>query len=199
MAYYVGPVANLINELHKLPGIGPKSAQRLAFFILQRPLEEARQLAESILEAREKIGYCSVCCNLTDRDPCAICSDEQRNSALLCVVEQPRDVAAFEKTRGYRGNYHVLQGVISPMDGVGPDKLRIRELLERIKQGKVQEVILGTNLNPEGDVTAMYIARLLKPLGIRVSRLAHGLPVGGDLEYADELTLEKSLEGRREM
>ncbi len=199
MAYYVGPVANLINELHKLPGIGPKSAQRLAFFILQRPLEEARQLAEAILEAREKIGYCSVCCNLTDRDPCAICSDGQRNSALLCVVEQPRDVATFEKTRGYRGKYHVLQGVISPMDGVGPDKLRIRELLERINQGKVQEVILGTNLNPEGDVTAMYIARLLKPLGIRVSRLAHGLPVGGDLEYADELTLEKSLEGRREM
>jgi recombination protein RecR len=199
MAYYVGPVANLINELHKLPGIGPKSAQRLAFFILQQPLEEARQLAESILEAREKIGYCSVCCNLTDRDPCTICSDEQRNSALLCVVEQPRDVAAFEKTRGYRGKYHVLQGVISPMDGVGPDKLRIRELLERINQGKVREVILGTNLNPEGDVTAMYIARLLKPLGIRVSRLAHGLPVGGDLEYADELTLEKSLEGRREM
>jgi len=199
MAYYVGPVANLINELHKLPGVGPKSAQRLAFFILQRPVEEARQLAEAILAAREKISYCSVCCNLTDRDPCSICGDEQRTSTVLCVVEQPRDVVAFEKTRGFRGKYHVLQGVISPMDGIGPEKLRIRELVERINQGEVREVILGTNLNTEGDVTAMYIARLLKPLGIRVTRLAHGLPVGGDLEYADELTLEKSLEGRQEM
>ncbi|MGI6649560.1 MAG: recombination mediator RecR [Bacillota bacterium] len=199
MSYFAGPIAYLINELHKLPGIGPKSAQRLAFYILQLPVDEARRLAEAILMAREKVSYCSICYNLTDRDPCLICQDEARDSSLLCVVEQPRDITAIEKTRGYRGLYHVLQGAISPMDGIGPEQLRIRELLNRINQGQVKEVILGTNLNTEGDVTAMYLARLLKPLGIRVTRLAHGLPVGGDLEYADELTLGKSLEGRREM
>lgn len=199
MTYYVGPVANLIKELHKLPGIGPKSAQRLAFFILQLPVAEAQRLAEAILVAREKISYCSICGNLTDQDPCSICRDEARNPALICVVEQARDLIAIEKTRNYRGRYHVLQGALSPMDGIGPEKLRITELIDRIQNGGVQEVILGTNLNPEGDVTAMYLAKLLKPSGVRVTRLAHGLPVGGDLEYADELTLSKSLEGRREM
>lgn len=199
MVYLVKPVENLINELYKLPGVGPKSAQRLAFFILQSPIDEVRRLAEAILTAREKVVYCSVCFNLTDQDPCAICRDETRDPTIICVVERPRDVLALEKTRVYQGLYHVLHGAVSPMQGIGPEQLRIRELMERIRENKIKEVILGTNLNTEGDVTAMYIARLLEPFEIKVTRLAHGLPVGGDLEYADELTLEKSLEGRREI
>ncbi|NPV93117.1 MAG: recombination protein RecR [Firmicutes bacterium] len=198
-SYYTGPLANLIGELNKLPGIGPKSAQRLAFYLLQRPSEEVHRLADSILEAKERIRFCSTCYNLTEQNPCAICSDEQRNPEVVCVVEQARDVVAFERTRGFRGKYHVLQGVISPIDGIGPEKLRIKELVKRVEGEVVKEVVVATNLNAEGDVTAMYLARLLKPLGIKVTRLAQGLPVGSDLEYADEVTLGKALEGRREL
>ncbi|NPV27857.1 MAG: recombination protein RecR [Firmicutes bacterium] len=199
MQYYAGPIARLIGELTRLPGIGPKTAQRLAFHLLQVPTEEARRLAEAIVEAKEKIGYCSSCSNLTDVDPCAVCRDETRDRTILCVVEEPRDVVALEKTREYRGMYHVLQGKISPLDGIGPDQLRIKELLARLKDGIIKEIVLATNPNLEGEATAMYLARLIKPLGIRVTRLAHGLPVGGDLEYADEVTLYKAFEGRREM
>lgn len=197
--HYTETIANLIGELHKLPGIGPKTAQRLAFYLLQRPPEEVERLAKAILEAREKIRFCSVCYSLTEVDPCVICGDEERDASLLCVVEQARDVVALEKTRSFRGRYHVLQGVISPMDGMGPERLRIKELLQRIEKEQIKEVILATNLTTEGEVTAMYVARLLKPLGVRVTRLAQGLPVGGDLEYADEVTLTRALEGRREV
>lgn len=197
--YYAGPLAELIGELHKLPGVGPKSAQRLAFYLLQRPAEEVNRLAKSILEAREKIRFCDTCFNLTELNPCAICTDQLRSRELLCVVEQARDVLAFERTRGFKGRYHVLQGVISPIDGIGPEKLRIKELVNRVEAEGVKEVVVATNLNAEGDVTAMYLARLLKPLGVKVTRLAQGLPVGSDLEYADEVTLGKALEGRREL
>jgi len=196
---YTEAIANLVSELHKLPGIGPKTAQRLAFYLLQRPPEDAERLANAILEARRKIRFCSVCYSLTESDPCPICQDDTREASLLCVVEQARDVAALEKTRSFRGRYHVLQGVISPMDGMGPERLRIKELLERVEKEQVKEVILATNLTAEGEVTAMYVARLLKPLGVRVTRLAQGLPAGGDLEYADEVTLSRALEGRREV
>lgn len=196
---YAQPIARLIDELTKLPGVGPKTAQRLAFHLLFQPLEDVRNLAEAMLDAREKVCYCSICCNLTDQDPCQICTHPNRDAALLCVVEQPRDVVAMEKTRDYKGLYHVLQGAISPMEGVGPDDIRIRELLQRLGDGRVQEVILATNPNLEGEATAMYLARLLKPLGLKVTRIARGLPVGGDLEYADEVTLAKALEGRREI
>lgn len=197
--YLAGPLANLIGELHKLPGIGPKSAQRLAYYLLQRPPEEVRSLVDSILEARQKIRFCDICFDLTEQNPCAICTDESRNPALLCVVEQARDVMVFERSRSFRGKYHVLQGAISPIDGVGPEKLKIQELLRRVEAEGVEEVVVATNLNAEGDVTAMYLARLLKPLGVKVTRLAQGLPVGSDLEYADEVTLSKALEGRREL
>lgn len=198
-SHYARPMARLIDQLSRLPSIGPKTAQRLAYFIVSGSGEDARNLAESILEAKEKMGYCSQCMNLTDVDPCVLCSDTRRNRHQICVVEQPRDVLALERTREYRGMYHVLHGAISPMDGVGPDQLRIKELLERLKGGEVQEVILATDPNIEGEATAMYLARLLKPLGVKVTRMAHGMPVGGDLEYVDEVTLTRALEGRREL
>lgn len=197
--YYAQPIARLIDELTKLPGIGPKTAQRLAFHLLFQPREEVQALAESMLVAREKVKYCSVCQNLTDKDPCSICSASGRDRSVICVVEEPRDVVALERTRDYKGLYHVLQGAISPMEGIGPDDLKLRELLARLGDGQVREVILATNPNIEGEATAMYMARILKPMGLRVTRLARGLPVGGDLEYADEVTLSKALEGRREI
>lgn len=192
-------MARLIDQLSRLPSIGPKTAQRLAYFIVTGSEENARQLAEAIIEAKETIGTCSVCMNLTDVDPCTLCRDERRDRSQICVVEEPRHVLALERTREYRGLYHVLHGAISPMDGVGPDDLRVKELLARFHGGEVREVILATDPNIEGEATAMYLARLLKPLGVRVTRMAHGMPVGGDLEYVDEVTLTKSLEGRREI
>ncbi|HHY59790.1 MAG TPA: recombination protein RecR [Clostridia bacterium] len=199
MLYHVKPVANLIAELNKLPGVGPKTAQRLAFHLLSVSAEEARALAQAILEAKEKVQYCSVCGDLTDQDPCAICRDENRDRSIICVVEHPRDVVALERTREYKGLYHVLNGVISPMDGIGPEQLRIKELLDRVRDHQVEEVVLATNPNVEGEATAMYLAKLLSPLGVKVTRIAHGLPVGGELEYADEMTLAKAFLGRREM
>ncbi len=197
MYYYAEPLAKLIEELAKLPGIGPKTAQRLAFFILNRTSQESRGLAEAILAAKEKIGYCEICSNLTDVSPCPTCTDSGRDRSLICVVEQPQDVIAFEKTREFKGLYHVLHGAISPMDGIGPEELKIKELLARLDG--VAETIIATNPNVEGEATALYLARLLKPLGVKVTRIARGLPMGGDLEYADELTLLKALEGRREL
>lgn len=199
MSYYAGPVARLIDAFARLPGIGPKTAQRLAFYLLNAPPEVAQNLSRAVLEARENIRYCSQCANLTDSDPCQVCTDPRRLPDILCIVEEPRDVVAMEKARGFRGLYHVLHGVISPMEGIGPDKLTIRELLSRLQKGLIKEVILATNPNVEGDATAMYLARLIKPLGVKVTRIAHGLPVGASLEYADEMTLTKALEGRQEM
>lgn len=194
-----GPIARLVDEFARLPGIGPKTAQRLAFYILNEPPEAARSLSRVLLEARENIRRCSECCDLTDRDPCAICRDSRRDREILCVVELPRDVIAMEKTRGFRGLYHVLHGAISPMSGTGPGELTVRSLLERLARNNIREVILATNPNVEGDATALYLARLIKPSGISVTRLAHGLPVGASLEYADELTLARALEGRQQL
>jgi recombination protein RecR len=199
------PLAQLMEHFRRLPGIGPKTAARLAYHVLGMEREQALALANSIIEAKDKIRFCSVCFSLTDTDPCAICRSEKRDHGLICVVEEPRDVAAMERTRGhdrnrgYQGTYHVLQGVLSPLDGVGPENIRVRELVQRIQAGSVREVIMATNPNLEGEVTATYIARLLKPLGIQVTRIARGLPTGGDLEYADEETLAKALENRREI
>jgi len=193
------PVARLIEELHRLPGIGPKSAQRLAYHILRSTQEEAQALAEAILEVKDKIKLCSICQNTTDVDPCLTCTDEARDRSLICVVEEPLDILAIERTRGHRGLYHVLHGSISPMEGIGPEQLKIRELLERLRDGTVTEVIMATNPNLEGEATAMYVGRLLQPLGVRVTRLARGLPMGGDLEYADDLTLARALENRQEL
>ncbi len=193
------PLARLIEELFKLPGIGPKSAQRLAYHILRQPVSEARALASAILEVKEKIAFCSVCQNVTDADPCRLCTDERRDRSAICVVEEPQDVMVVERSGSYRGLYHVLHGAISPMDGIGPEDLKIKELLDRIEAGGVAEVILATNPNLEGEATAMYLARVLRPLGVKVTRLARGLPVGGDLEYADDVTLARALEGRQEM
>ncbi len=194
---YAAPIARLIEELGRLPGVGPKTAQRLAFHLLLADREEAVRLAAAIVEARERVRHCSVCWNLTDADPCALCSDPARDRSLICVVEEPKDVAALERSRAFRGLYHVLQGAISPLDGIGPDKLRIKELLDRL--GGVREVILATNPDVEGEATALYLSRLLQPLGVKVTRLARGLPEGGDLDYVDEVTLSRALEGRREM
>ncbi len=196
---YAGPVQTLIDELGRLPGVGPKSAQRIAFYLLKLPKEDAGRLASAITEAKERVSFCRRCFNVTEGDECAICRDDRRDAHLVCVVEEPRDVVAVEKTREFRGRYHVLQGAISPLDGIGPDQLRVKELLARIEPEGITEVILCTNPNIEGEATAMYLARLLKPLGIRTTRIASGLPVGGDLEYADELTLGRALEGRREL
>ena len=199
------PLAQLMEHFRRLPGIEPKTAARLAYHVLGMEREQALALANSIIEAKDKIRFCSVCFSLTDTDPCAICRSEKRDHGLICVVEEPRDVAAMERTRGhdrnrgYQGTYHVLQGVLSPLDGVGPENIRVRELVQRIQAGSVREVIMATNPNLEGEVTATYIARLLKPLGIQVTRIARGLPTGGDLEYADEETLAKALENRREI
>lgn len=199
MKQYPKPLAKLINELSKLPGIGSKSAQRLAFHILALEDREAEQLAEAITTAKREMKYCSVCGNLTDEDPCAICSDSSRREDIICVVESPRDVMAMERIKEYNGLYHVLHGVISPMEGIGPEDINLKSLIQRLQANDVKELIIATNPNIEGEATAMYIARLIKPAGIKVTRIAHGIPVGGDLEYADEVTLLKSLEGRREL
>lgn len=198
MRYYPQPVGKLIGELSKLPGIGPKTAQRLAFYIMGRNITEIKELSQALLDAKEKVKYCSVCNNLTEHDPCVFCDSDERESNLICVVESPKDVIAMEKTGEYHGLYHVLHGSISPMDGIGPDDIKIKNLIPRLKEG-IEEVIVATDPNAEGDVTAMYLAKLIKPLGVKVTRIAHGLPVGGDLEYADEVTLSKALEGRREI
>lgn len=182
-----------------LPGIGRKSAQRLAFHVINMPLEEVELIAGAILEAKKTIRYCQICTNLTDREICSICDDQSRDAATICVVEDPRDVAAMEKTREFKGYYHVLHGAISPLEGVGPNDIKIKELLLRINEGSIVEIILATNPTIEGEATAMYVSKLVKPLGIKVTRIAHGIPVGGDLEYADEVTLAKALEGRREL
>jgi len=199
VAFYPAPVARLIDALQRLPGIGPKTAQRLTFFLLKRPADEVRELAESLVAVKERIVYCQTCFNVTDEDPCRLCADPARDARLLCVVEEPNDLMAMERTGEYRGRYHVLLGALSPLDGIGPDDLKVRELLVRIENGAVAEVILATNPNVEGEATALYLARLLRPLGMRVTRIARGLPVGGDLEYADQVTLSKALEGRREI
>jgi len=199
MKHYAKPLAKLISELSKLPGIGGKSAQRLAFYILSMEQREVTALAESILEAKKNMKRCSVCGNLTDTDPCPICSDPSRNQQVICVVESPRDVAAIERIKEYSGLYHVLHGAISPMEGIGPDDINLRQLIIRLQQSDITEVILATNPNIEGEATAMYASKLIKPSGIKVSRIAHGIPVGGDLEYTDEITLLKAVEGRREL
>jgi recombination protein RecR len=200
LAYYPEPVARLIDALQRLPGIGPKTAQRLTFFLLKRPAEEVRELSSSLMAVKEQIGYCTICFNVTDQDPCRICSDPARDNNLLCVVEEPNDLLAMERTGEYKGRYHVLLGALSPLDGVGPDDLKVRELLVRLDAGGgTTEIILATNPNVEGEATALYLARLLRPLGVRITRIARGLPVGGDLEYADQVTLSKALEGRREI
>ncbi len=191
------PVARLIEEFSKLPGIGPKTAQRLTFYLLRGPRQEAESLAEAILWMKEKVGFCSVCFNISEETKCGVCSSESRDRNVICVVEEPLDVLALERTGEYKGTYHVLHGAISPIDGIGPEKLRIAELVDRVKAGGVGEVIIATNPNTEGDVTAAYLARVLAPVGVKVTRLARGLPAGGDLEYADELTLARALEGRR--
>jgi recombination protein RecR len=199
MKYYAKPLSKLIGELSKLQGIGNKTAQRLAFNLLSVDKEEALALANAIIDARENMRYCSECGNLTDQDPCLICKDTQRNKEIICVVESPKDVAAIERMREFKGQYHVLHGAISPMDGIGPEDINLKALIIRLQNSDVKEIILATNPNIEGEATAMYIARLIKPSGIKVSRIAHGVPVGGDLDYADEITLSKAMEGRREL
>jgi recombination protein RecR len=192
------PLIRLIEELQRLPGIGPKGAQRLAFHILKTPREHTDRLSDALREVKERVTYCSVCNNITDVDPCAFCSSGVRDPHVICVVEEPQNVAAIEKTREFRGLYHVLMGALSPLQGIGPDDLKIKSLLARVGNG-VTEIILATNPNVEGEATAIYLARLLKPLGVRVTRIAMGVPVGSDLEYADEVTMHKALEGRREV
>lgn len=199
MALYAPPITRLLEELEHLPGIGPKSAQRLAYHILRGDAEAAGRLAEAIVDVKRSIRFCERCFNFAEGDLCAICSDPAREEATLCVVEEPRDVVAVERTGEFRGTYHVLQGAISPMDGIGPEQLRVRELVDRLGKEPVTEVILATDPDIEGETTALYVARLVKPLGIRVTRIASGLPVGGDLEYADEVTLGRALEARREI
>lgn len=199
MDRYAKPLTKLIKELGKLPGIGGKTAQRLAFHILSLPDEEAESIADAIVNAKKSMKYCSVCGNLTDMDPCYICQDTKRDQNVLCVVENPRDVMAMERIREFHGQYHVLHGAISPMEGIGPDDINLRSLIVRLQENDISEVILATNPNIEGEATAMYITKLIKPSGIKVSRIAHGIPVGGDLEYADEETLLKALEGRRSL
>lgn len=199
MAYNVAPLAKLIEHFERIPGIGRKTAQRMAYYVLNLPKAQAEQFSQAIVDAHEKIHPCKVCQNLTDGELCQICANPSRDHSLICVVEDPRDVVAFERTRDYGGTYHVLHGVISPMDGVGPEQLRIKELLGRVGTQEVKEVIMATNPTVEGEATAMYISRLLKPLGVRVTRLAYGIPVGGSLEYADEVTLSRALEGRSEL
>ena len=192
------PLLRLIEELQRLPGIGPKGAQRLAFYILKSPAEQAEKLADALRELKASVTYCSICNNITDVDPCAYCRSDERDRHIICVVEEPQNVAAVEKTREFKGLYHVLMGALSPLHGIGPDNLKIKGLLARIQDG-VNEVILATNPNVDGEATAIYLARLLKPLGVRVTRIAMGVPVGSDLEYADEVTMHKALEGRREV
>lgn len=199
MRDYARPIEELIAELRKLPGIGSKSAQRLAFHIVRASSSEARGLAESILNVTDSIRYCSVCYYITDVDPCFYCTDPLRDRGLICVLEEPHNVIAVEKTREYRGLYHVLLGVLSPLNGIGPDQLKIKALLERLRDGQVEEVIVATNPSVEGEATALYLSRLIKPLQVRVTRIAMGVPVGGDLDYADEITMARALEGRRDL
>ena len=198
-AVYAGPVQDLIDELGRLPGIGPKSAQRIAFHLLKLSREDALRLSTAIAEAKDRVAFCRRCWNIAEGEECGICADSRRDSTVLCVVEEPRDIVAVERTGEFRGRYHVLQGAISPIEGIGPDQLRVRELLVRLEPEGVTEVILCTNPNLEGEATALYLGKLLTPLGVRVTRIASGLPVGGDLEYADELTLGRALEGRRDV
>jgi recombination protein RecR len=193
------PLTQLITELQRLPGIGAKSAQRLAFHILKTPREDVERLTLAVREVKERVAHCSICSNITDADPCAYCTSTDRLHSLICVVEDPQNVTAIEKTREFKGVYHVLMGALSPLQGVGPDDLKIKSLLARVERGQVQEIILATNPNVEGEATAIYLAKLLKPLGVRVTRIAMGVPVGSDLEYADEVTMHKAMEGRREV
>ena len=193
------PIAHLVEELDKLPSIGPKSAQRLAYFLVRMPEEQAKALSEAIMAVKEKLLFCSICQNISETDPCAICLSEERDHSKICVVENPLDVLALERVRGYDGVYHVLHGVISPMDGIGPEELKVKELMTRLEKGEIKEIILATNPNLEGESTAMYLQKLATPLGIQVTRLARGLPFGSELEYADEITLSRALEGRREI
>ena len=195
----IEPINTLCAQLAKLPGVGSKSAQRLAYFILDMPASSAKELAEAIIRAKDTVRYCPICGNYTDVEPCAICTDEKRSDDVICVVEDPKEVFAMEKLREYRGRYHVLHGAISPTDGIGPGDIRIKELIERVDKGSVHEVILATNPDVKGEATASYIARILKPKGVRVTRIAHGVPIGGNLEYVDEMTLLKAVEGRRGM
>ena len=199
MSVYAGPVQDLIDELGRLPGVGPKSAQRIAFHLLKLSRDDALRLAKAVVEAKDRVAWCQRCFNVSEGELCGICLDDRRDATLLCVVEEPRDLVAVERTQEFRGRYHVLGGAISPIEGIGPEQLRVKELLARLDPEGVAEVILCTNPNIEGETTAMYLARLLKPLGLKVTRIASGLPVGGDLEYADELTLGRALEGRREL
>ena len=198
-SYYVAPLAKLEEKFEQLPGIGHKTAQRLAYYMLGLSKEDAEDFSRAILEAHEKIHYCKTCCNLTDQELCPVCRRNDRDKSIICVVEDPRDVFALERTNEFHATYHVLHGAISPLSGVGPDQLCIKELLERVKDPSVKEVIMATNPTVEGEATAMYLSRLLKPLGIKVTRLAYGIPVGGDLEYADEVTLTRAIEGRSEI
>jgi recombination protein RecR len=193
------PLLRLIEELQRLPGIGPKGAQRLAFYMLKAPREQAERLSDAIRELKVRVTYCSICSSITDADPCVYCRSEDRNHRVICVVEEPQNVSAIEKTRDFNGVYHVLMGALSPLHGVGPDDLKIKGLLGRVGNGGVEEVILATNPNVEGEATAIYLAKLLKPLGVRVTRIAMGVPVGSDLEYADEVTMQRAMEGRREV
>ncbi|WXR62931.1 recombination mediator RecR [Peptostreptococcaceae bacterium AGR-M142] len=199
MENFTRPVARLIEEFSKLPGIGKKTAQRLAFHVINMNKMDAKALSSAIISVQDEIRYCTICCNITDSNPCAICSNRSRSDEMICVVEDPRDVASLERVKDFNGKYHVLHGVISPMDGIGPEGLKIKELMVRLSNEDIKEVILATNPNIEGEATAMYIARLIKPMKIKVTRIAHGLPIGGDLEYADEMTISKALEGRREI
>lgn len=199
MNYNIVPLTELVNQFARLPGIGKKTAQRLAYSILEQPPERAEQFAKALVEAREKIHFCKVCQSLTDLEVCSICNDNRRDHSVICVVEDPRDIMAFERTREFSGVYHVLHGVLSPLDNIGPDKLRIKELMARLSDGTVKEIIMATNPTVDGEATASYISRLVKPMNIKVTRLAYGIPVGGDLEYADEYTLARALEGRNEI
>ena len=199
MSDYAEPIEKLIDEFRKLPGIGPKGAQRLAYSVLRRPKEDAERLSRAILEVKEKIGFCSRCNNFSDRDPCYYCSSANRSGETICIVEEPHDILAIEKTREYQGQYHVLHGVLSPINGIGPEDLKLKNLLERLREGNVREIILATNPNVEGEATAVYLAKLLKPIGVKISRIALGVPVGSDLEFADEVTMSKALEHRHEL
>lgn len=199
MDYYVSPLQNLIDEFRKLPGIGSKTAQRLAYHVLNLPREKAEKFANAIVEAKQKICYCKTCQNLSDAEECSICANPGRDHGAICVTENPRDVMQMERTNEFKGVYHVLHGAISPMDGIGPDEIRIKELMSRVAAGGVREVIMATNPNLEGETTAMYISKLIKPFGVKVTRIAHGVPVGGELEYADEITLTRALQGRIEL
>ncbi|KDR94524.1 DNA replication and repair protein RecR [Peptoclostridium litorale DSM 5388] len=199
MQHYTGPIDRLIEQFSKLPGIGRKTAQRLAFHVINMSENDAMMLSKAISDAKQNVRYCSICCNISEGEKCSVCMNESRDGQIVCVVSDPRDVAALERARDFNGRYHVLHGVISPMDGITPEMIRIKELLHRISNEDINEIIMATNPTIEGEATAMYVAKLIKPMGIKVSRIAHGLPVGGDLEYADEVTISKALEGRREL